>query len=198
MNESLIHVGNLPYSMNREDLEAMFLNAGTVVSASLPLHQCDNRPMGFGFVEMATPEEASKAVEMFDGREIRERNLAVCLARHAVTHTLCLSSLWDVVLELAPPDRLASLRTVIVAGEACPPELVERHAAVLPDAELFNEYGPTEGTVWATVRDCLASTSRARCGPCCARTRTCCWSVRRGIRRPRAWRSRAPSPATAS
>ena len=81
MNKSLLHVGNLPYSMNREDLEAMFLNAGTVVSASLPLHQCDNRPMGFGFVEMATPEEATKAVEMFDGREIRERNVAVCLAR---------------------------------------------------------------------------------------------------------------------
>ena len=81
MNESLLHVGNLPYSMNRDDLEAMFLNAGTVVSASLPLHQSDGRPMGFGFVEMASPEEARNAAEMFGGREIRERNIAVCLAR---------------------------------------------------------------------------------------------------------------------
>ena len=81
MNESLLHVGNLPYSMNRDDLEAMFLNAGTVVSASLPLNQSDGRSMGFGFVEMASPEEARNAVEMFGGREIRERNVAVCLAR---------------------------------------------------------------------------------------------------------------------
>ena len=81
MNESLLHVGNLPYSINRDDLEAMFLNAGTVVSASLPLHQSDGRSMGFGFVEMASPEEARNAVEMFGGREIRERNIAVCLAR---------------------------------------------------------------------------------------------------------------------
>ena len=81
MNESLLHISNLPYSMNRDDLETMFLNAGTVVSASLPLRQCDNRLMGFGFVEMASPDEALKAVEMFDGKEIRERNVAVCLAR---------------------------------------------------------------------------------------------------------------------
>ena len=81
MNESLLHVGNLPYSMNRDDLEAMFLNAGRVVSASLPLHQSDGRPMGFGFVEMDSPKEARNAVEMFDGREICERNVTVCLSR---------------------------------------------------------------------------------------------------------------------
>ncbi|HET9803512.1 MAG TPA: alpha/beta fold hydrolase, partial [Candidatus Acidoferrum sp.] len=44
-----------------------------------------------------------------------------------------------------------SLRTVIVAGEACPPELVAQHRALLPEVRLFNEYGPTEATVWCTA-----------------------------------------------
>jgi len=45
----------------------------------------------------------------------------------------------------------ASLRGAIVAGEACPPELVERHFALRPQTGLWNEYGPTEGSVWSTV-----------------------------------------------
>ena len=81
MNESLLHVGNLPYSIERDDLEAMFLNAGTIVSASLMAYKYDRRSRGYGFVEMASPEEARKAVEMYNGREVRERKLAVNLAR---------------------------------------------------------------------------------------------------------------------
>ena len=81
MNESILHVGNLPYSIERDDLEAMFLNCGTVVSASLMTYKFDSRSRGFGFVEMATPEEARNAVEMYNGREVRERKLAVNLAR---------------------------------------------------------------------------------------------------------------------
>ena len=81
MNESLLHVGNLPYSIERDDLEAMFLNAGTIVSASLMAYKYDRRSRGYGFVEMASPEAARKAVEMYNGREIRERKLAVKLAR---------------------------------------------------------------------------------------------------------------------
>src|SRR5262249_9686107 len=46
---------------------------------------------------------------------------------------------------------LSSLRTVIVAGEACPSELVAQHRAILPGIPLFNEYGPTEATVWCTA-----------------------------------------------
>ena len=81
MNESLLHVGNLPYSIECDDLEAMFLNAGVVVSANLMKHKHDHRSRGYGFVEMATAEEALRAVEMYNGREIRERKLAVNLAR---------------------------------------------------------------------------------------------------------------------
>jgi non-ribosomal peptide synthetase component F len=43
------------------------------------------------------------------------------------------------------------LRCVVVAGEACPPELVRLHCERLPGIGLHNEYGPTEATVWATA-----------------------------------------------
>lgn len=77
--------------------------------------------------------------------------LAAFIERHAVTHTLCLPSLWAAFLEHAPAARLHTLRTVIVAGEACPATLVRRHYDVLPGVSLWNEYGPTEATVWSTV-----------------------------------------------
>ena len=43
---------------------------------------------------------------------------------------------------------------MIVAGETCPGDLVDRHFALRPASELYNEYGPTEATVWATVQRC--------------------------------------------
>ncbi|MFL6196133.1 MAG: amino acid adenylation domain-containing protein [Thermoanaerobaculia bacterium] len=79
------------------------------------------------------------------------------LARRRASHLLCLPSLYSLVLEHAEPGQLASLRTVIVAGEACPPALVAQHAARLPGVALVNEYGPTEGTVWSSARDLTAA-----------------------------------------
>ena len=74
------------------------------------------------------------------------------LIEHAhVTHVLCLPSLYSVLLEQVPVAQLDSLHTIIVAGESCPKEVVLRHQTRLPLAGLFNEYGPTEGTVWSTV-----------------------------------------------
>src|SRR3546814_3319185 len=46
------------------------------------------------------------------------------------------------------------MELAIVAGEACPRDLVERHHAQLPNTPLSNEYGPTETTVWATLEIC--------------------------------------------
>ncbi|MDH4301365.1 MAG: amino acid adenylation domain-containing protein [Nitrospira sp.] len=47
--------------------------------------------------------------------------------------------------------QLESLRVVITAGESLPLELVRRHYQLLPQATLYNEYGPTEATVWCSV-----------------------------------------------
>ncbi len=77
------------------------------------------------------------------------------IERHRPTHTLCVPSLYGAMLTRYG-RRLPGLETVIVAGEACPVELVERHEALAGDVSLVNEYGPTEATVWATGHRCAA------------------------------------------
>lgn len=78
-----------------------------------------------------------------------------------VSHMLGLPSFYQAIMESASPQDMSSLTTVIVAGEACSPELVQRHYAKVPRAQLYNEYGPTEGTVWSTVHRCEPNSSGA-------------------------------------
>jgi thioesterase domain-containing protein/acyl carrier protein len=77
--------------------------------------------------------------------------LAKIISDQEVTHTLCLPSLYMILLDLADTSLLSSLQTIIVAGEACQRELVSRHYNALPQTALYNEYGPTETTVWSTA-----------------------------------------------
>ena len=77
--------------------------------------------------------------------------LASLIQKHRVSHTLCVPSLYQLFLTYADTEQLNSLSTVIVAGEACSKELVEQHDRTLPNTTLYNEYGPTEATVWSTV-----------------------------------------------
>nr|MDQ2694806.1 AMP-binding protein [Pseudomonadota bacterium] len=72
---------------------------------------------------------------------------------HGVSHLLALPSLYELLLE-SLGDAAPALRTVIVAGEACPRALVENHARRRPWTRLYNEYGPTEAAVWSTVAEC--------------------------------------------
>ena len=92
--------------------------------------------------------------------------LGQLIEQHNVSHLLCIPSVWQYVLaseskSKGTPDRLSALTTVIVAGEACSAELVLTHQALLPETTLFNEYGPTEGTVWSTVFDCRTAVASA-------------------------------------
>jgi amino acid adenylation domain-containing protein len=77
------------------------------------------------------------------------------IREHTPSHLLCLPSLYALLLELGRPEELGALEAVIVAGEACLARLVEQHHELLPSAALYNEYGPTEGSVWSTVYLCL-------------------------------------------
>jgi amino acid adenylation domain-containing protein len=79
--------------------------------------------------------------------------LPALIAAEGVTDVVCIPSLWNGILQGAEVEQLKSLRTVIVAGEACRRELLERHALLTPQARLFNEYGPTEAAVWCTVHE---------------------------------------------
>jgi amino acid adenylation domain-containing protein len=83
--------------------------------------------------------------------------LAAEIERQGVTHLLCIPSLYGLLLEQSTGGALSSLQTVVVAGESCPEPLIRRHFAALPGCRLFNEYGPTEATVWCTVYECPAS-----------------------------------------
>lgn len=76
-----LYVGNLSYTANSDQLGALFAQAGTVTSAMVVTDQHSGRSRGFGFVEMATDEEAKKAIEMFNGKDFEGRNLVVNEAR---------------------------------------------------------------------------------------------------------------------
>lgn len=69
----------------------------------------------------------------------------------SVTHTLLVPSLYRALLGEVDPKHLGSLRVVVVAGEACGIDVVRAHHDTLPESALFNEYGPSEASVWATV-----------------------------------------------
>ncbi|MEM9385727.1 MAG: amino acid adenylation domain-containing protein [Pseudomonadota bacterium] len=89
---------------------------------------------------------------------IDPRALGQLIEAHRITHTLMLPDLYALLLEASTHAQLATLRTVIVAGEACPVGVVQRHAQVLGErTQLTNEYGPTEGTVWASAYDCTGA-----------------------------------------
>jgi RNA recognition motif-containing protein len=72
-----LYVGNLSFKTTGDSLRDLFSQAGTVESASIIEDRETGRSRGFGFVEMATPEEAAAAIERFNGKEIDGRALTV-------------------------------------------------------------------------------------------------------------------------
>ncbi|MFZ2407684.1 MAG: amino acid adenylation domain-containing protein, partial [Methylobacter sp.] len=76
--------------------------------------------------------------------------LAGIIANRRVSHLLALPSFYALLLKQAAAQ-MQILKTAIVAGEACSTEIVKQHYALLPQVPLYNEYGPTEGSVWSSV-----------------------------------------------
>jgi cold-inducible RNA-binding protein len=76
-----LYVGNLSFQTTSDELRDYFAQAGTVESASVVEDRMTGRSRGFGFVEMATPEEATAAIEQLNGKEFGGRNLTVNEAR---------------------------------------------------------------------------------------------------------------------
>ena len=76
-----LYVGNLPYSVTDEQLGQMFAQFGQVSSAVVIKFKDTGRSKGFGFVEFDKDEEADKAIEEMNGKEIEGRNLVVNEAR---------------------------------------------------------------------------------------------------------------------
>jgi cold-inducible RNA-binding protein len=76
-----LYVGNLPFQTSSDDLREHFAQAGNVESAQVVEDRMTGRSRGFGFVEMTTPEEAAAAIEQFNGKDFKGRNLTVNEAR---------------------------------------------------------------------------------------------------------------------
>jgi amino acid adenylation domain-containing protein len=74
-----------------------------------------------------------------------------------ITHLLCLPALYQLLAEHSAKRQLASLQVAIVAGEVCPSTVLEWHLERAPHAQLHNEYGPTEATVWCSVHHATAT-----------------------------------------
>jgi RNA recognition motif-containing protein len=72
-----LYVGNLSFRTTSEDLREAFATVGTVESATVIEDRDTGRSRGFGFVEMASAEEAAAAIEQFNGKEFGGRNLTV-------------------------------------------------------------------------------------------------------------------------
>jgi len=76
-----LFVGGLSYETTENTLKETFSKAGTVESAVIIIDKISGRSKGFGFVEMSSEEEAQKAIEMFNGKELDGKNITVNEAR---------------------------------------------------------------------------------------------------------------------
>ncbi len=80
MNKKL-YIGSLSYDTTEDGLKEHFSKAGAVESAVIIKDKLSGRSKGFGFVEMASDEDATKAIEMFNEQDLDGRKLIVNEAR---------------------------------------------------------------------------------------------------------------------
>ena len=79
--ERKLYVGNLPYKATKESLTESFAQAGGVEDVILISDRMTGRSKGFGFVTMATEDDAQAAINMWNGKEYEGRKLIVNEAR---------------------------------------------------------------------------------------------------------------------
>ena len=76
-----LFVGNLSFETTENDLQDAFAAYGTVTETNLMMDRMTNRPRGFAFVTMSTPEEAQQAIAGLHGRDLGGRALTVNVAK---------------------------------------------------------------------------------------------------------------------
>jgi RNA recognition motif-containing protein len=79
--EAKLFVGNLSYTTTEQSLRELFMQAGSVTSVALIKEPGTQRSKGFAFVEMGSQSEVQKAISMFNGYTLNERQLTVNVAR---------------------------------------------------------------------------------------------------------------------
>jgi len=81
MMATKLYVGNLPFKIREEDLQTLFQQAGSVESVNIIRDKFSGQSRGFGFVEMVSPDDAQKAIQMFNGHSMDNREIIVNEAR---------------------------------------------------------------------------------------------------------------------
>ncbi len=76
-----LFVGSLAYGVNDDQLKEFFAAIGPVASAKVIVDRDSNRSKGFGFVEMESDEDAKKAIDQLNGKELEGRAVTVNEAR---------------------------------------------------------------------------------------------------------------------
>src|SRR5437660_10193714 len=76
-----LFVGNLSFNTTENDLQDAFAAHGTVTETNLMMDRATGRPRGFGFVTMSTADEAQKAIEALNGKQMGGRALTVNVAK---------------------------------------------------------------------------------------------------------------------
>ena len=79
--EVKLYVGNLSYATTEDSLRTLFTQAGMVSSVTLIKDRDTGQSKGFAFLEMSTQAEAQKAISMFNGFMMGDRELKVNMAR---------------------------------------------------------------------------------------------------------------------
>jgi len=79
--EAKLYVGNLSYNTTEDNLRELFAQAGGVVSVALIKDRYSGQSKGFAFVEMSSQADAQKAISMFNGHTLADRQLNVNIAR---------------------------------------------------------------------------------------------------------------------
>jgi amino acid adenylation domain-containing protein len=83
--------------------------------------------------------------------------IAELVVRYKVSHIDVVPSMYEQMLTAERSAQLASLKAVLIGGEACSAALAQRHFELLPGCALYNEYGPTETTVYSTMYELKAA-----------------------------------------
>ena len=76
-----LYVGGLSYATTENELQSLFADQGTVLSATVITDRDSGRSKGFGFVEMSSESEASNAIDNLNGQSFGGRNIMVNEAR---------------------------------------------------------------------------------------------------------------------
>ena len=79
--EAKLYVGNLSYQTTEQNLRELFMQAGGVTSVAVIKEPGTDRSKGFAFVEMSSASEVQKAISLFNGYSLNERQLTVSVAR---------------------------------------------------------------------------------------------------------------------